>query len=72
MDLAKQHLSLKAPGAEVLAVGHVDCEAEARDLIADLASQTNYPEEKILLVETGIALATHGGPGTLGIAIVSN
>ena len=27
--------------------------------------------EKILLAETGMVLATHGGPGTLGIAVVS-
>ncbi len=67
IDLVKQYLP-----AEILAVGHVACEAEARALAMDLASRTGFPEEDILLVETGMALATHGGPGTLGIAVVSN
>ncbi len=66
INLAEQFLP-----AETLAVGHVACETEARTLVADLAAQTGFPEEKILLVETGMALATHGGPGTLGIAVVS-
>jgi fatty acid-binding protein DegV len=33
--------------------------------------QTGFPEENILLAETGMVIATHGGPGTLGIVVVS-
>jgi len=56
--------------ADVLGVGHVACEGEARQLIAELARQMEFPAEKIFLIETGMVLATHAGPGTLGIVAV--
>ncbi len=40
-------------------------------MVSEIALQTGFPEEKILLAETGMVIATHGGPGTLGIAVVS-
>jgi len=66
IDLAKSHLP-----AESLTVAHIACEAEGRALLAELARQSGHPENEILLVETGMVIATHGGPGTLGIAVVS-
>ncbi len=71
---AKQKLMELARGclpAETIGVAHIACEEEAQALVSDLSLQTGYPEEEILLAETGMILATHGGPGTLGIVVVS-
>ncbi len=57
--------------AETVGVAHIACEEEARELVSEIALQTGFPEEKILLTETGMVIATHGGPGTLGIVVVS-
>jgi DegV family protein with EDD domain len=57
--------------AETVGVAHIACEEEARELVSEIASQTGFPEEEILLAETGMVIATHGGPGTLGIVVVS-
>jgi len=66
IDLARNCLP-----AAILEVGHIACEEEARELVSELALQTGFPEEEILLTETGMVIATHGGPGTLGIVVVS-
>jgi len=71
---AKQKLIELAKGcfpADTVGVAHIACEEEAKGLVSEIALQTGFPEEKILLVETGMVLATHGGPGTLGIVVVS-
>jgi DegV family protein with EDD domain len=60
-QLAKQRLLemvQKHFPAEKVAVAHVACLDEAREL------------EAIPIIEVGMALATHGGPGTLAIGIV--
>jgi DegV family protein with EDD domain len=57
--------------AETVGVAHIACEEEARELVSEISLQTGFPEEEILLAETGMVLATHGGPGTLGIVVVS-
>ena len=57
--------------AETVGVAHIACEEEAKGLIPEISLQTGFPEDEILLVETGMVIATHGGPGTLGIAVVS-
>ena len=57
--------------AETVGVAHIACEEEAKELIPEISLQTGFPEEKILLAETGMVIATHGGPGTLGIVVVS-
>ena len=57
--------------AETVGVAHIACEEEAKELIPEISLQTGFPEENILLAETGMVLATHGGPGTLGIVVVS-
>jgi DegV family protein with EDD domain len=56
---------------ETVGVAHIACEEEARELVSETSLQTGFPEEKILLAETGMVIATHGGPGTLGIVVVS-
>lgn len=58
--------------AEVVGVIHIEAETLAQELAAAIASQTGYPLEKILIVETGLALATHGGPGAVGVVVVSS
>jgi DegV family protein with EDD domain len=71
---AKQRLIELAKGrfpAETVGVAHIACEEEAKELVSEIALQTGFPEEEILLAETGMVLATHGGPGTLGIVVVS-
>ncbi|MBN1304904.1 MAG: DegV family protein, partial [Anaerolineales bacterium] len=57
--------------AEFVAVGHVGCGEEAREIRSAFAQQTGHPEEEITIVETGMAIAVHGGQGTLGIMVVS-
>lgn len=72
--VSKQKLIELAKGcfpAETVGVAHIACEEEARGLVSEIALQTGFPEEEILLAETGMVLATHGGPGTLGIVVVS-
>jgi len=73
-QVAKQRLlemALKHFPAERVTIAHVACLDEASELAADLAAQTGFPVESIPIVEVGMALATHGGPGTLGIGVVA-
>ena len=65
LEMASEHFP-----AEKVAVAHVACLDEARDLAAALAAETGFPVESIPIIEVGMALATHGGPGTLAIGIV--
>jgi len=57
--------------AETVGLIHIDAEERAQELAAEIAAQTGYPREEMLVVETGMALATHGGPGTVGVVIAS-
>lgn len=66
LELALEHFP-----AERAAIAHVTCLDEARELAAALAAETGFPVESIPIIEVGMALATHGGPGTLGIGVVS-
>ncbi|MGC9393598.1 MAG: DegV family protein [Anaerolineae bacterium] len=65
LEIARKHLP-----AEKIAIAHVACLDGARELAASLAVETGFPVESIPIIEVGMALATHGGPGTLGIGIV--
>lgn len=66
IELVKAHFPV-----EFIGVAHIACETEARELASEIARQTGFPLEKIPVVETGMVLATHGGPGTLGAIVVS-
>ncbi len=57
--------------AEAVAVGHVGCEAAAREIAAALAQQTGFLEEKMMMIEAGMVLATHAGPGAFGVLVVT-
>lgn len=57
--------------ADILGVAHIVCESEARELVAEISSETGISEDSILLAETGMVIATHGGPGTLGVVVGS-
>jgi DegV family protein with EDD domain len=57
--------------AEVAGVGHIVAECEAKELTAELATETGTTAEELWFAETGMVLATHGGPGTLGTMVVS-
>ncbi len=73
-QVAKQRLlelALSHSPAESITIAHVACLDEARELAATLAAETGFPVESIPIIEVGMALATHGGPGTLGIGVVS-
>jgi DegV family protein with EDD domain len=72
-QLAKQRLLemvQKHFPVEKIAIAHVACLDEARELAVALAAETSFPVKSIPIIEIGMALATHGGPGTLGIGIV--
>jgi len=63
-------LAAQTMPAEALGVMHVAAEAEAHELAHSLSSLTGHPLETIPVMEVGMALATHAGPGGLGIAVV--
>lgn len=72
-EAARQKLLQMALGcfpAEMVGVIHIDAEAAAQELAAGIAAQTGYPREQVLIVETGMALATHGGPGAVGVVVL--
>jgi DegV family protein with EDD domain len=64
--LARAHLP-----AEMVGVAHIACPALAEELVTTFARETGYPQAQILLAETGAVIATHGGPGVLGIGVVT-
>ena len=66
LELARQYLP-----AEVMGVAHILAEEEAKELVSEISQDTGVPEESILMAETGMVLATHGGPGTLAIVLTS-
>jgi DegV family protein with EDD domain len=73
-SISKQNLVKRAVAcfpAETVTVGHVGCEEEAREIAHAVSQQTGFAVDDIPIVETGMAIATHGGPGTLGILVVS-
>jgi DegV family protein with EDD domain len=57
--------------AELVAVGHWGCAAEALEIASSLAHQTGFLEDAMYSIEVGMVLATHSGPGVLGILVVS-
>jgi DegV family protein with EDD domain len=57
--------------AEAVVVGHVGCEETARELASELAQQTGFHQEKMMMIEVGMVLATHAGPGAYGVLVVS-
>lgn len=65
LELAQSHVP-----AELVAVAHIACEEDARSFIPEVARHTGMPAEDISLTETGMVIATHGGPGTVGIAVI--
>lgn len=56
--------------AETIGVMHVDCASEAAELAEEMARVSGVPREQIPIAETGAALATHSGPGALGVVVV--
>jgi DegV family protein with EDD domain len=55
---------------EHLAVVHARNREAAGEVAKKLAQRIGYPEERIWLRETGAALATHAGPGVVGVLAV--
>jgi DegV family protein with EDD domain len=68
LDRLAEHVATKAPFL-ALAVLHVNA-PEAAASLADRLS-TFYPRDNIPVGETGAAVATHLGPGAVGICLVS-
>ncbi len=66
VELAAAHLP-----AETVGIGHVACPEWAEELASTFSQRTGYPREQILLTEIGAIMATHGGPGVVGIGCVS-
>jgi DegV family protein with EDD domain len=54
-----------------LAVGHTRRPEEAVGLAEEIARECALPAHAVLVAEVGPALASHGGPGLLGIVSVS-
>ena len=55
---------------EWLAVIHTRSLDKAQELADRLAKLTGYPRERILVQEIGAALASHAGPGVVGVVAV--
>ena len=66
LELARAYLP-----AEILGVAHITADEEANELVREIGATAGVPEESVLLTETGMVLATHGGPGTLAIVVAS-
>ncbi len=66
LKLAQSHFP-----AELVWVGHIACAEEGDALADELTRLTGYPRQDLAPVETGMVLAAHGGPGTLGILVIS-
>lgn len=56
--------------AEKVMVAHIHCLEEAVRVMASFAEKTGF-KEMIPVVEPGMVLAVHGGPGTLGILVIT-
>lgn len=56
---------------EHLAVVHTRKRGTAEEMADWLAERTRFPKERIWVRETGAALATHAGPGVIGVLAVS-
>ena len=69
LDQIRREISALGP-LERLAVMHTRCPEVARALAHTLAEEQGFPETDIPVVETGPALAVHGGPGVVGVAAV--
>lgn len=69
LDRLVEHASSRAPflALAVLHVGVPETAGELADRLSHLC-----PRERILLSETGAAVATHLGPGTVGVCLVSD
>jgi len=57
--------------ADLVGIGHVACPDWAEELAEAFVQRTGYPREQILSTEVGAIMATHGGPGVLGIGCIS-
>lgn len=55
---------------EHLAVVHTRNQDTAEQMAEELAQRIGYPKERIWLRETGPTLATHAGPGVIGVMAV--
>jgi fatty acid-binding protein DegV len=55
---------------EYLAVVHTRNQGTAEQMAEQLAQSTGFPRERIWVRETGPALATHAGPGVIGVLAV--
>ena len=69
LDQIRREIAALGP-LERLAVMHTRCPEVARALAHTLAEEQGFPETDIPVVETGPALAVHGGPGVVGVAAV--
>lgn len=55
-------------GSGYLSLMHADCPDQAKELAIDLGKQLNIPFEQIPILDVPPAIATHAGPGLVGVA----
>jgi DegV family protein with EDD domain len=70
---AKARLIALAQGclpAQTIGIMHVACASEAAELAEEISRVSGVPLGQIPIAETGTALATHSGPGALGVVVV--
>lgn len=67
-EMADRALATAGDARVALAVVHTNAEAEARELLESIRSRFNAVET--LVADAGTALATHAGPGAVGIVTV--
>lgn len=65
LELIKDHFPIRK-----VAVAHVDCADEAREMAETLSTQSGIPLDEIQIAEVGMTLATHGGPRTMAVAAI--
>jgi DegV family protein with EDD domain len=69
LDRLVEHVGTRTP-LLALAVLHVGAPEAAQSLVEQLSAL--YPQDGILVSETGAAVATHLGPGAVGVCLVSD
>jgi len=52
---------------EHLAVAHTRRPDTAQQMVGRLAQRTGFPQDRILMIETGAVLGSHAGPGVIGV-----
>jgi len=61
---------MQAP-LEAVSVAHARSLQAAERIAQRIGEETGFPQESIPVTETGAVLSSHGGPGVIGVIVLS-